>query len=457
MSQSDRFASWSEVERESQALYQGLLRIDTTNPPGNERLAADYLAQSLREDGLEPWIVEPAPGRANLVVRLPATDPDPSQGPLLLAGHTDVVPAHAPDWTHPPFAGLEADGHIWGRGALDMKNMVAMSAMCIKLLARRDAPRRRDVIFAAVADEEEGCTYGSQFLVDHHPDRVRAEFMLGEVGGFWMSFGGQTYVPIMVAEKGRAHLRLRARGTSAHASQPHADNALVRLSRAVERVGTTRLPYQLSPVMAGFIRALIATQPAITGLALRGLLDARTVNLVLDRVLPDKDLARNFNALLRNTASPTMITASNKLNTQPGEAVCDVDGRILPGQSLADLIAQLREVIQDPHVAIEVVSAFEAVSLAQVESPLYDLMTDAVRQAAPQARCVPYMIPGFTDAQSFSQLGTRCYGFSPLKIEPDSGLRFSTLFHGVDERVPVAGYQWGQRVLWDVVSRWVER
>ena len=442
---------WSAAGQESIALFRDLLRLDTTNPPGQERQAAELLAQALREDGVEPWIVESAPGRANLVARLPANDPAPGAGPLLLAGHTDVVPATASDWTHPPFKAVLAEDHLWGRGALDMKNMVAMSAMTMRWLARQDTRRRRDLIFAAVADEEEGCAFGSQFLVEQHPDRVRAQFMLGEVGGFWLNLGGRTYIPVQIAEKGLAHLRLRARGPAGHGSMPRADNSLVRLGRAIERLGTRRLDHSVTPVMEGFIQTLAQTQPRATGALLKGLLHPKLAGPLLDHVMPDKDVARNFNALLHNTVSPTMTQASAKRNVIPDEATCELDGRMLPGTSAEQLRRQVERVIEDDQVQVELVKSFDAVSMAQHQSPLYDLILKTVQRHAPEAICVPYMISGYTDAQFFSRLGARCYGFSPLKLPPTSGLKFAQLFHGVDERVPVEGYLWGQQVLFELV------
>ncbi len=448
---------WDEAGREAVELFKGLLRLDTTNPPGDEKKAAEYLAEQLSADGLDPWMVESAPGRANLVVRLPATVDKPTGGPLLLAGHTDVVPANADEWTYPPFAGEEADAHIWGRGAVDMKNMVSMSVMVAKLMARKGLERKRDLIVAAVADEEEGCTYGSQFLVENHPERVRAEYMLGEVGGFWQNIGPKTYIPIMVAEKGQVHLRLTARGPTGHGSMPRRDNSLVKLAAAIEKLGNNRLPYHLTPVMEDFLRKLSETQPLASSMGLKSLLNSRLSGPVLDKVMPDPAIARNFDALLHNTVSPTIVHAGTKRNVIPGEASCELDGRILPNFTGDDLKREVERCIDDPDVEVEVVSESRAVQVNPIGSPLLDVISNTLAVHAPDAIPVPYMIPGFTDAQQFSRLGTRCYGFSPLKIEPGSDMVFSELFHGVDERVSVDGFVWGQRVLFDVVSRFLAK
>lgn len=453
------------LDQESVELFKALLRLDTTNPPGNEHLATALLAESLREDGIEPFIVEGAPGRSNLVARLPANAPlkksasGDEQGPLLLAGHTDVVPANAEQWTHDPFGAVEADGMIWGRGALDMKNMVTMSAMTMKILARHpEIPRHRDVIFAAVADEEEGCTHGSSFLVNEHPERVRAQEMLGEVGGFWLNLGEHTFVPIMIAEKGRAHLRMRASGPPGHGSIPHDQSAMLTLTRAVQKLAERGLPTHMTPIVRGFIMALASEQPFVQKLGLKGLLSKSLEPVILQKLFPDRDKARAFYAMLHNTAVPTIFHAGSKLNLIPDEAICELDGRILPGYDAAQLVQEIRDVIQEARVEIEVLSESAPVCVEDyTRGDVYDTIVATVARHAPEVTCVPYMITGFTDARAFSRLGTRCYGFSPLKLEPRHDLNFSALFHGIDERVPVDGYTWGQRVLCDTVSALLAR
>lgn len=455
--------NWTDVSDEAIDLFKGLLRLDTTNPPGDERLAVDYLAELLREDGIEPWIAESVDergnARPNLVARLPATvdEREKAGGPLLLAGHTDVVPADADRWTHPPFDAVEDEGCIWGRGAVDMKNMVAMSAMVMKLLARAgDAiPRRRDLIFAAVADEERGCTHGSQFLVEEHPERVRAEYMLGEVGGFWLDIQGVTFIPVMVAEKGQARLKITAAGQPGHGSMPRRDTAVRKLARAVEILSSKRLPYRKTPVMERFIRGVADEHGLPTSAALKGLLNKRTAHLVIDHLLPDADKARNFDALLHNTASPTILRAGEKLNVIPGEASVECDGRLVPGSSGEDLKREVEELLEAAGLEgleVDLMGSSPAVETDLGDRTVLEAIDRVCGTRAPDAVPIPYMIPGFTDARYFSRLGTKCFGFSPLKLQPDSDLVFSELFHGIDERVPADGFRWGVRVLFEVVE-----
>jgi acetylornithine deacetylase/succinyl-diaminopimelate desuccinylase-like protein len=446
--------NWDDIGRESVALFRGLLRIDTTNPPGNETAAAEYLADSLRRDGIEPTLLSSVAGRDNLVARLPATTKNPKP-PLLLAGHTDVVPAAAQNWTYPPFSATEADGLIWGRGAVDMKNMVSMSVMVLKLFKRMDIPRDRDIILAAVADEEEGCRHGTQFLVEEHPELVRAEYMLGEVGGFWLHVNGVTYMPIMTAEKGQAIVNMKATGPTGHGSIPREDNSLIRLSRALDRIGDRRLQHRVVPAMEHFIRVLAATQPAPAKFVLPLLLRSAAAGFILDKVLPEPELARSFSALLHNTVSPTMMSAGIKKNVIPGEAECVLDGRMLPGVGANELIEELREIVDDPQIEFETITENRGVHMEKFNTPLYRTIEAVVGEHSPKTVVTPYLIPGFTDAQYFHRLGMKCYGFSPIKLEAELNLKFSELFHGVDERIPTDGYVWGQRVLFDVVRRFL--
>ncbi len=445
-------ANWKDICGEATALLQQLLRIDTTNPPGDEIKAARALGKSLEDDGIEVELIESAPGRGNLICRLEGQGAN-REPPLLLMGHLDVVPAGDLSlWTHPPFSGELADGMIWGRGAVDMKNMVAMSAMMMKVLARREVPLRRDVILAAVADEEAGCRFGSRFLVEEHPDKVRAGFALGEVGGFPVSVGTAKLCLVQTAEKGMCWLRVRAKGQSGHGSMPTADNAVVRLCKALGRIGTHRLPQHNTPVVESFIRTVAGLLPPPNRWVLPRILTKQISPLILDKVITDQGQARNFNALLHNTACPTVLRAGQATNVIPDVAEAKLDGRLLPGQTAQDLIAELKDVAGDEGLTFEVITEAEATVNHPPDSPLWDCITQAVSRADSTLNVVPYMIPGFTDAKYFSQLGARCYGFSPVYMDPFSDLKFSELFHGIDERIPEDGYHWGLGVLWEVVE-----
>jgi acetylornithine deacetylase/succinyl-diaminopimelate desuccinylase-like protein len=431
-------------------LCQTLLRIDTTNPPGNERVAADVVFSELAAAGLEPTLLESAPDRANVVARYKGTGELP---PLLLAAHLDVVEADPSAWTHPPFAGVIADGCLWGRGAIDMKNMAAMSVAIMARLARDKVKLKRDVIFAAVADEEAGCDHGSKWLCENHPELVRAEYAIGESGGFSLHLGKTTFYPIQVAEKGLCWVRARVKGEPGHGSMPRSDSAVVKLAEKVARLGRTPLPTHVTPWLAGFVNGIASRQPRALKPIIDALLQPRLAASVLPKllqILPDKSTARSFAALIANTASPTVLRGGAKVNVIPGTAEVDIDGRVLPGQSQDDFLRELRAVIGED-VELEIMKSEPATVTEPVESPLWSIIHDAVLAREPDAVVVPYMIPGFTDAKYFTTLGMKWYGFSPVKLP--RGIKFADMFHGNDERIPVDGLKWGAEVLFDVVKR----
>lgn len=429
-------------------ICQSLLRFDTTNPPGNERACAEYLAGSLRDVGLDPVLLEGAPLRANMVVRYKGTGKLP---PLLLTAHLDVVEADAAQWRRGPFSGDEFEGCLWGRGAVDMRHMAAMSAAVLRELARTKTKLDRDVIFAAVADEEAGCDLGSRYLVENHRSLVEAEYALGEVGGFSLHLGNSTFYPVQVAEKGFCWVRARIKGTPGHGSMPRTDSVVTKLGEALAALGKTHLPVHVTSYMSEFIGAIRAQQPQLLQPLVKLVAHPQLLARVA-RLVPNASIARSFSALLANTASATVVRAGSKTNVIPGVAEFEIDGRTLPGQTDADLMAELRHVL-GPDVELEIIKSAPPIVTEPVESSVFDIIVDEVERREPGAKVVPYLIPGFTDAKYFSQAGARWYGFCPLKIERSSGIKFADMFHGNDERVPVAGLQWGAEVLASVVKR----
>lgn len=438
-------------EDEAVALLRDLLRIDTTNAPdvpANETAAAVFLADKLRADGIEPEILEPRPGKGNVLCRLRG---DGTGGaPILLSGHLDVVPADPARWSRAPFSGDLHEGWIWGRGAIDMKNMVAMEVMTVLALVRSGAKLRRDVIFAGVADEEAGCTWGSLWLAEHHPDKVRAEYAISEIGGFTMHSGGRRFYPVQVAEKGMCWMTIRARGTPGHGSLPNRDNPIPKLARAAHTLGTRRLPHHVTPFAERFIKTLAANQGLANRLVLHGLLVAPLCGPILDKVFPDPALAASFDANLHNTVNPTMLRAGDKVNQVPGEALMRVDGRLLPGQTGADLIREIREALGPDAEGLEITIDQEMPAVStNPDDPISDRIRALVHAHDPDATMLHMMLPGFTDAKAWSKLGMKCWGFSPVDLPADA--KFTQMFHGDDERIPEGGYRWGTRALYELV------
>ena len=434
---------------EAVAHLQALLRIDTTNPPGNETPAAEYLAGLLAKAGLEPFLDGPTPERKSVVARLRGTGEKP---PLLLHAHLDVVPVELDQWTHPPFAGGIHDGYLWGRGAIDMKHMAVMCVLVLGRLAAEGRKLSRDIIFAGVADEEAGCDHGSKFLVDNHPERVRAEYALGENGGFTVHIAGRALYPVQVAEKGTVWMKLKAKGSPGHGSMPRDDNAVVRLSEAIAKLGRAHMEHHLSEASSSYIDALAASQGFPKSLLLKGLKSPLLARRVLG-LIPDKGAAAAIGAILSNTAVPTVLRAGSKTNVIPSEAECEVDGRSLPGQSAADLVAEVQAIVGE---GIEIVVMRDMPPVATpAPSPLFDAIVQTMAEHEPGAIVVPSLVPGFTDAKQYSRLGARCYGFCPVRFPVDAP-KFTDLFHGHNERIPVEGLRWGVQVLRDVVRRVAE-
>ena len=422
-------------EDEVVTLAAELIAIDTTNPgtyggPGAERPAAEYVAARLAEAGYAPEYVESgAPGRGNVIARLPGADP--SRGALLVHGHLDVVPAEASDWTIHPFSGEVRDGYLWGRGAVDMKGMLAMTLAVARHLKRTGAVPPRDLIFAFLADEEAGGVVGAQWLVTHRPELFAgATEAISEVGGFSVTLGGRRAYLVETAEKGSMWLRLAARGTAGHGSLLHTDNPIATLAAALARLDSHRFPTVLTEPVREFLTGVAE----LTGEPF----DPADPEAAVARL---GHLARLIEPTLRDTATATIVRAGYKSNVVPSVARAEADGRMLPGRD-EEFRAELGRVL-GPGVEVEW-SSQPAVQTT-FDGPLVAAMGAAIDAEDPGARLLPYMLPAATDAKAFARLGIRHFGFAPLLLPPE--LDFTALFHGVDERVPTAALEFGTRVL----------
>jgi acetylornithine deacetylase/succinyl-diaminopimelate desuccinylase-like protein len=309
-------------------------------------------------------------------------------------------------------------------------------------------PLDRDVIFAAVADEEAGARHGSLFLVERHPELVRAEYVLTEVGGHTLHVGPARFYPIQVSEKGLCWFELTAEGPPGHGSMPHPHNAVARLARAITALASARLPQHNTAVVETFVRALAARSPFPQSRLLPLLLNRALSGALLGRLQArNPEQALGLNAMLRNTVSPTIVAGGHKINVIPSAATAQVDGRIIPGQTLDAFLAEIRAVI-GADVRLTVLDEHAGTSYSS-KTDLFDAIAAVVERHDPGALPVPYMIPGFTDAFAYARLGAICYGFAPVRLDPT--LNFTRLYHGHDERIPVAGFHWGLRVLHDLV------
>ncbi|MEP6853347.1 MAG: M20/M25/M40 family metallo-hydrolase [bacterium] len=412
-------------------LLSDLIRINTSNPTHPERPAAEWVAERLAEVGVHSEIVESEPGRASVLARIEGQDS--TRAPLLIHGHLDVVPAEAAEWSVDPFSGEVRDGYVWGRGAVDMKDMDAMTLALVREWQRTDRRPARDIVLAFVADEEAGGVYGAHHLVDTRPQFFAdCSEAISEVGGFSLSLNEQMRLYlIQTAEKGLGWLRLKARNRPGHGSMVHPDNAVTQLARAVSRFGE----YEGPVVLTDTVRALLDDISELTGIG-------------WDPDNPGPSLqafgagARMLGAAVRNTANPTMLQAGYKANVIPSSAEATIDTRFLPGQeeawnkTVAELAGDEVE-LEWIHHGIAVETTFDGA--------LVEAMSAALKAEDPSGHPVPYLMSGGTDAKSFSTLGIRCFGFAPLLLPPE--LDFTSLFHGIDERVPVEGLKFGVRVL----------
>lgn len=439
-----------------------LIRIPSVNPPGiaagaagrdstgGETAAAAYCAEVLTSAGIAAEVLEAASGRGSCFARLPATVPDPDP-PLILLSHVDVVPVEEASWSRDPFGAELIDGVVWGRGAVDMKDMVAMELAVMTALQRAGGERRRDLIFAALADEEAGGEYGALHWIRERPDLFHgrdgrpATAALNEVGGYSMTIGGRRAYAIQVAEKGIIWTRMTATGTPSHGSMPSPDNAALKLARAASRLAAAPRPAHLLPVVRAFFDRLGLGEVAERAEAGD---EAGTAALLEARV-DDAVLRRSLDAMLRDTVTPNVIHVGSKVNVVPGAGEAEIDVRTLPDTDQAALLAELQQ-IAGADVLVESVMTMPAVAWP-ADSEIVGLMQAALRAADPEGTPLPMMITLGTDAKAMARLGIPTYGFAPLRLDAD--VPFLSLFHANDERIPVSGLRFGLPVLGEVVER----
>jgi acetylornithine deacetylase/succinyl-diaminopimelate desuccinylase-like protein len=420
---------------------KAILRLDTSNPPGNESRVAAYLAAELRKAGLEPVVLESAPGRGNLAVRHRGSG---AKRPLLILAHIDVVPVERERWSVPPFDAVVRDGYLYGRGALDDKAMAAAGLTTMLLLARNRVRLSRDVVFLAEADEETGGAHGMDWLLEKRPDLFDAELAINEGGRVIREGSAVRYVAVQTTEKIYQDFTVRARGASGHSSIPTEDNPVPRLLRALDRISRISFPARLNPVTRAFFAGLGKALPAEMASCATRLEDpkdgARCVS-VLSR-------NPNFQAMLRTTCTPTILRAGVKENVIPSEATANLNCRLLPGTDVGEFTALLRGAVDDPRVVVSPErpsSAFPGPS--PEDNPLYAAVRTVASRMAPGVPVVPYMSPGGTGSQVLRQRGIAAYGLLPYPIE-EGDLR---TMHGDDERIALDAFDWGNEMLIRIV------
>jgi acetylornithine deacetylase/succinyl-diaminopimelate desuccinylase-like protein len=444
-----------EVTEEVTNFLSGLIKINTTNPPGNEIKAAKYVAEDLKKDGFKCDLFESAPGRGSVVTRLKGTGEKPS---LLLLSHLDVVAANPKEWSVDPFSGLVEGGFVWGRGALDMKGMTAVEVMALKLLKRNKMKLKGDLILAATADEEKGGEAGAGWLVQNHLDKVKADYVLNEGGGTVVPMNGKGIYTIQTAEKGILWFKVKVKGTPGHGSVPGmADNAIMRMNKIIDRLGNYRAGMVLVPTVRQFLTEAAKADKYYEQAINVFLQNPSMGDQLLDMLAQaDKEKAEQLRAMLRMTITPTMINAGTKENIIPSECETVFDCRVLPGQTPNQALATIKDLLKDvgmDKLEFEIIQANEP-SESSLDTPLYRLIENVVRESDPKCLIAPFLLTGGTDSRFFRHLGATCYGFHPVNL----GDRYNELIktiHGIDERISIDNLVLGTSLLYEVIKRFV--
>ena len=431
-------------------LLRTLVRFDTTNPPGDEADCIGYLNGLLREGGLSTTLLAKDPKRPNLVARLSGRGNAPG---LVLQGHVDVVTTANQTWRHDPFAADLVDGLVWGRGSLDMKSGVTMMTCAVLRAAAEGRSPAGDIVLAIMSDEEAGSDYGARFLTEEHPEQFDgAKYALGEGGGSAQYLGDQRFYPLMVAEKQVCWLRARLTGPGGHGSTPLRDGAMARLGQLLTTLNSNRLPVHITPVMEQMLPALAERAPDHLASTVMALLDPARTDATLDQMAADGvPQARSFDALLHNTVNATVVEGGIKTNVIPSEILLELDGRVLPGFTSDDLIAELHTLLGHD-LKIDIIR--HDPGRLDVDMTLFPLLKGIVEELDPDGVVIPSMVGGFTDGRMFSRLGIQNYGFLPLKLPP--GTNFGATVHAADERVPVEAVEFGLRAIDTLLERYGE-
>lgn len=431
---------WAAAEKEASDVLSRYIRIDTTNPPGRELAAAQFWQEVLARERIEAQVFESQPERGVVYARLKGTG---EKKALILLHHLDVVPAVKSDWEDDPFAGVIRDGYVYGRGAIDCKGVAVAQFMALALLKRAGLPLKRDLIFLGTADEEAGGQHGAGWFVEQHFDLLAdAEYLLTEGGGIRIRDGRRSY-DVDIAEKAPCWIQLEASGPAGHGSRPLPETAVTRLIRALEKIVRHETEIKVTPAVQAYFSALADREEPEKAARLRR----------LEQSLADPQFRQEFlanpmyNALVRNTISPTVLEGSNKTNVIPGRARAQLDCRLLPGEDPQEFVRRLEGLVNDPEVKFSMLMNFPPLA-SEADTPLFRAIRTVAERRDPQAPVVPAVLSGFTDAHYFRRKGIVSYGFSGLPLTEEDGYRV----HGDNERIPLASLREGMQILVDLVQ-----
>jgi acetylornithine deacetylase/succinyl-diaminopimelate desuccinylase-like protein len=445
----------NEIEQEITRFLSDLIRVNTTNPPGNETKAANFIAQYLEKEGFETEIIESAPGRGSLVTRLKGTGEKPN---LLLLSHLDVVAANPAEWSVAPFEGIVKDGYVYGRGAYDMKGMTAVEVLSLLLLKRNKVPIKGDVILAATADEEKGGEEGAGYMLRNHREKVWCPYVLNEGGGLAVPQKKGNVYPVQTAEKGILWFKIKAKGTPGHGSTPNmADNAIVRINKVITKLEEYQPETVYVPTLKRYLEEIAKINPDLEPYFSRLLSNPKQSEQILDELAKtDRALAEEIRPRTKTTIAPTIIHGGIKENIIPSECEATFDCRVLPGQSVDATLNLIKGLLSD--VGMDKLS-FEIIQIhdgneSTTQTPLYGAITDVLREFEPGCGVTPTLTTGGTDSRFFREMGSVCYGFHPMRPDEPNDL-LEKRMHGIDERITVENLVFGTSIFYETIKRFM--
>lgn len=421
-----------------------LIRFNTTNPPGNELACVQYIDGLLQAAGIETTILARDDNRPNLIARLPGNGTAP---PFLMQGHVDVVTTANQNWTHPPFDAVEVDGFIWGRGALDMKSGVAMMLCAMLKMKAEGITPNGDIILCILSDEEASARYGAKWLVENHAEQFAGvKQAIGEFGGQSTYLAGKKFYLIQMAEKLSCQLRLSIHGSGGHGALLIRGGAMTRLGKLLTKFDKQHTPIHITPVVRMMIEGIVGATKAPTSNVLRQLLRPRLTDALMATV-PGLAAMR---PMFRNTVSPTIVRGGDKINVIPSKIELDLDGRMLPGFTPEQFVAELRPII-GKDIDINIIG-YDVPNLNPPDIGQFDMLAGILKELDPDGVPIPYMLPAISDGRFFSQLGIQTYGFTPMQLPKD--FSFSATIHAADERIPVEAMNFGTQAIFMALQRY---
>ena len=433
----------SPIYNRSAEILQKLIRFDTTNPPGNEAACIAYIQGLLSDAGIETTILAKTPNRPNLIARIKG---EGEAKPILMYGHVDVVTTENQKWDHPPFEGKLVDGVVWGRGALDMKGGVAMMVAAFLRAKAEGLQPAGDILLAIVSDEEAGGDFGAKFLVEEHPDLFKdIRYAIGEFGGFTLQVGKKRFYPIMISEKQICWMKATVHGQGGHGSMPVRGGAMAELSKLLKRLDGNHMPVHITPPARLMVEAMASALGGVQGMLLGQLNNPAMTKIILNLL---GDRGRIFYPLFHNTASPTILHGSTKVNVIPSEISLELDGRLLPGFKPEDMVNELRAFVGEK-VELDVIQFDPGPS--EPDMGMFNMLSNILRESDPDGVPIPLLLSGVTDGRFFSKLGIQTYGFLPMTLPAD--FNFSATIHAANERVPAAAIEFGANAIFKALER----